>query len=400
MTLHQKPMPTLLLKKSLEKPIRLSTPSTFVRFVAETDPQAEAKFVDTLEKYHKRTSNIVLTRPEDLYFDAKGKLQGRYTMSSLALSSLCSKLLAGLAQTVGNLAGSALDDQELALSTEHDPVLALRWINDVVRLRFERIKGFSLIVDTELKRVEGLVGRKYAFLPNLDLYKRAKAFINKAKRKAQFNEAALSGRRLMLRFKETEPLFNLHDAEPYYGGFHFANSETGDCSVKASSVIIRHLGDSKAVSQFADGSKIAHVKGKAFEQKFDELLERVRIKSAEQIKDHEANMYRLLQTNLGLGGNDAAHAKRTRQLELQLQKRGLHADFSHSVVRQVLVQGGQLTAQLNAKNNPMQVYGSRTMLDLYNAITARAKTLPLDEQEVAEQLAYKLLTGKQQGTNA
>jgi hypothetical protein len=386
-------MPTAL--KKLASPIRLSTPSTFVRFVSETDPQAEAKFVGTLEKYHKRTVNIVLTRPEDAYFDARARMQGRYTLSSLALSNLCSKLLPGLAQTVNNLAGSNIEsDEELVLSAQHDPVLALRWINDTIKLRFDKIKGYSLVVDTELRRVEGLVGRKYAFLPNYTLYQRAKEFIAKADRPAVFNEAALMGRRLMLRFKENQLLFDLDRSEQFYGGYHFANSETGDCSVKASSIIIRQLGDTKAVSEFADGSKVAHVKGKAFEQKFDELLERVRIKTAEQIKQHESNMYRLVQTNLGLGVDELSHAKRIRQLEQQLQRKGLQSDVCQSVLKHVLVQGSQLTATLQPHKQPMQIYSSRTYLDLYNALTTRAKTLPLDEQEVLEQLAYKLLIGK------
>lgn len=386
-------MPTAL--KKLASPIRLSVPPTFVRFVAETDSQAEAKFVGTLEKYHKRTTSIVLTRPEDAYFDAKARMQGRYQLSSLALSNLCSRLLPGLAQTINNLAGSNINsDEELALSQLHDPVLALRWINDTIKLRFDKIKGYSLVIDTELRRVEGLVGRKYAFLPNLTLYQRAKEFISKAGRPAVFNEAALMGRRLMLRFKENDLLFDVNKSEQFYGGYHFANSETGDCSIKASSIIVRQLGDTKAVSEFADGSKVAHVKGKAFEQKFDELLDRVRIRTTEQITAHETNMYRLVQTNLGLGVDETAHAKRVRQLEQLLQRKGVQADVSQSVIKHVLVQGSQLTTAIQAHKKPMQLYATRTYLDLYNALTTRAKTLPLDEQEVLEQLAYKLLTGK------
>jgi hypothetical protein len=389
-------MQTTTLKKQA-KPVRLSTPPMFIRFIGEADGQAEAKLVDTLEKYHKRTSTIILTCPNDVFFDSKGRVQGRYELSTLALTSLCSKLLPGLAQTVNNLAGSFVrDDQELSASTIHDPVLALRWINDTIKLRFEKIKGFSLVVDTECGRIEGIVGRKYAFLPNLELYRRAKEFVSKLDRPAAFNEAALIGRRLMLRFREIDPLFNLGARLPeqYYGGYHFANSETGDCSVKASAVIVRQQGDSKSISEFADGSKIAHIKGKAFDRKFAELLDRVRIKTSEQIHSHESNMIRLMQTNLGLGNNDQTHKRRVKQLETFLQKHGLHSEFSQSVVRHVLVQGSHRTALVQVHQKPMQVYSTRTLLDLYNALTYRAKTLPLEEQEVAEQLAYKVLIGK------
>jgi hypothetical protein len=287
------------------------------------------------------------------------------------------------------------------ISEEHDPVLALRWLNDIIKLRFKRIRGYSLVIDQEKQVIEGIVGRKYAFLSNLELYNRAKVFIAASKRPAVFSDAVLHGRRIMLRFRDKDPLFQIDrkagSTEPFYGGFHFANSETGDCSIKASAVIVRQWGNTKAISEFADGSKIAHVKGRAFEQRFTDLLNRVRIKS-DEITKYRTGLQRLMQLRLGfapLGGGEGGYNEQViSTLETRLQRQGLGAEIAAAVVRHTMHFGSYRADVVDPTKKPEEFYAKRTAYDLYNAITYRAKSLPIEEQEKAEQVAFKMLTGK------
>jgi hypothetical protein len=376
--------------------IRLATVPDMQRFDVERDSQAEKALLGALELSHRNTSRLRVLRPEDVYFDAQARVQGKYILTASALAQLCSRLLPGLSQTVSNLSGTYLTDEELATSQLHDPVLALRWINDAIKLRFKRLDGYSLVVDQAMKRIEGIVGKKYAFLPNLELYHRAKTFVAGSRKQVVFSEAALHGRRLMMRFKDGSPMFVVERQnvkEPFFGGFHFANSETGDCSVKASAVVIRQYGNTKAISEFADGSKIAHVKGKAFETRFTELLARVRLKSTE-ITKYKEELMRLMQQPLGLGVDEESTEKRVKSLESQLLRQGLSSDFCHTTVRHVMFYGSYKGDQADASKEPLKLYATRTAYDLYNAITYRSKSLMIEDQEQAEQVAYKMLTGK------
>lgn len=376
---------------------RLVSQPTYLRFDIATDPEAESRLKELLQAYSKNTLVIILTRPEDAYLNSDALLQGRFSLSQSAFASLCSRLLPGLAQAAHNLAGSRLSDEQLSVSKTHSLPMAVDWINSLITLRFLRIRNYSLIVDTEKQIVEGFVGRKYAYLPNLDLYQKATDFVSAAKRKSKFCEAVLSGRRLMLRYKDVKPLFTITKKagieEPFYSGFHFSNSESGDCSIKASSVLIRDWGNTKAVSDFADGSKIAHVKGKQFENRFTELLERLRFKSDDIVK-HKANIQRLMATSLNLGGTAERHEKSVRAIERKLLSKGLPADFVQGVVKHALVNGSYKNDTVTSKQEPMEVFAKRTLFDLYNAIGHRAKFLVVDDQELAEQIAYKLLTNE------
>lgn len=378
--------------------LQLSTPPKRYYFNADTDPGAEEAFRLKLRELNANTRNIVLDKPNDISLDSFARLQGRYVLSSSALSSLCSKLLPGLAQAVNNLAGLGLNPSDVAVSPLHSTALALKWINDIIKIRFSKIKGYSIVVDTALNRVEGIVGRKYAFLPNIELYDRANAFIATGRRRVAFSSATLVGRRLMLDYRDQSPLFQVPKArdndgtESFYGGFHFANSETGDCSIRASAALIRQIGGTKSISEFSDGSKIAHVKGRAFNTRFADLLNRVTVKAEEAAKYCDG-IKRLMQQSLGLGNSLVAHNARLKQLERRLAKAGLKSDFCSAVLKHVLVHGSYKTDKILPEQEPLTSYASRNAFDLYNALSYRARRHSPEEQELAEQAAFKLLTG-------
>jgi len=97
---------------------------------------------------------------------------------------------------------------------------------------------------------------------------------------------------------------------------------------------------------------------------------------------------------LGLGSATDSHTKAVVLLRRKLQKLGLRADFVSEVVDRMLLFGSYSTDVARTRQHPMDVYATRTMFDLYNALSFRAKFVSLDNQERAEQLAYALLAGR------
>jgi hypothetical protein len=384
------------MNSKLEQVVRLSVPAPLLKFSKTADDKAEEALLLRLRQYEKTTTVFPILNPEELYLNKEAKVQGQYQLSSLALSSLCSKLIPGLMQTVTNLSGLNKDETECRSDPGISPIQAIRWINDAIKLRFNKLKGCSIVVDAQAMRIDGLVGRKYEFLSNLDLFTRVAKFIA-CNRKMRFNEAALHGRRLLLRYVDATPLLVMPDnsLDIFYGGLHFANSEVGDCSVRASAVIARRIGDTKSISAFADGSKIAHVKGRSFETKFTELFERVSIKTNE-ISKYSLEFSRLADTLLQLGGTAETHKARLRILEKRLLRWAIKTEHALLILNSVLVYGSSDSKDLLTKNSqdPMLIYSKRTAFDLYNAICRVAKTLTIDEQEHLEQIAFKFLTGK------
>lgn len=328
--------------------------------------------------------------------DKQARIQGKYRLTTQALSQLCSRLAPGYAQTVHDIAGSYRTE---AQSTDgFDPQLAISITNRLIRLRFSRINGYCMIIDREKKQVDGIVGRKYAFFSNLDLYMTAKDFVKQSNPPAFFKDAAIYGRRMMVRFGYSKPLFvvpvkKTGTDDPFYGGYHFANSEIGDCSIKAGATIIRALCDNKAVSEFTDGSRLTHVRGKRFEEKLYNLLDQVQLK-AEHAGQYKAGIAILITQNLGLGKDEESHARRLSEIVSQLHRHGLTKQMADAVVARALVNGSYKHEALLHGKDPMRVYATRTAYDMFNALTAEAKKRSIDVQEKAEQLAFKMLSGR------
>ena len=126
--------------------------------------------------------------------------------------------------------------------TPCDRQLAIRTFNDLVRLRFTQLEGYSLLTDSRHRRVDGLLSRRYQRLSNYDLYVRSHRFIRSKQPGMKFHEAACCGRRMMLRYCDSRLLFQAEappvkgqpQLDPFVRGFHFANSEVGECALRIS----------------------------------------------------------------------------------------------------------------------------------------------------------------------
>jgi len=367
-------------------------PETHVFDLSE-DTNAEARLERVLETHYRNTESVLIADPRSVMLHKSGLVNGKYTLTVPALSHLCSRLAPGLAHLSRDIAGIGGVDTKRT-----DPELAMSILNRVLRLRFDRLAGCSFILDRSQNCIEGIVGRKYEYFPNLALFQRAREFTAKTHNPAAFCEAVLQGRRLMLRFLNTRPVFDVdienRPTERFLGGYHFANSEVGDCSVKAAAVLSREPYTSKAISPFIDGGKLPHIKGPKFTQKFQNLLERVRTKVRYATK-YKFQVLTLMDQKLGLGGTEDENDKRLQNIVNQLHRRGLQKGFAESVVSTAIWQGSYAVDVIRKdEDNPLAAFERRTSFDIFNALTSEAKHRGIEERENAEQLAYQMLTGK------
>jgi hypothetical protein len=360
-------------------------------FNANKDTNAERKFKRLLVRHDKATEVQRITAESEVLLDSDGKINGK-TLTTTAMSQLCSSLAPGLSLTVQSIVGL----KQTKSVTTFDDAMAIRLINNMIRLRFDGVSGMHAVIDHSEKQICGFVGRKYEFLSNLELYNRVKSFVVKLREsKTTFREASVYGRRIMLRFITDSPLFdvpivNRKKGEPYYGGFHFSNSEVGECSIRAAAVLLRQWSDTKAISPFMEGGKVVHLKGSKFDKKFADLLKTVRSK-AQLAVTLKHNITVLMTKRMGLGGDSKAHKQARKNLETKLVRRGLYSDLATTVVDRMLARGSYRNDMLSAEDDRMEAYAGRTEYDLFNAITNAAKKCTIGTREKAEQIAYQLV---------
>jgi hypothetical protein len=230
---------------------------------------------------------------------------------------------------------------------------------------------------------------------NWELLQRSKDYVLASARSSrpEFAEAILYGRRMIVRFKDRNPAFELDSPDGpdlFYGGFHFANSEVGGYAIRAATLVLRQMCDNKAVSPFQEGGKLAHLKGKKFDRRFAELLEGVSMKAA-RLKKFREQMLKMRMMRLGLGGTKEQHDAAVKSISKQLRSKGLTSKFAETVIEHVITNGSYPSQRIRASQSPLSVAATRSLYDLFNAVTGKAKQLEFSGQEAAEQVAYRLI---------
>lgn len=362
------------------------------------EPQAEKELTALLRQHERMTDTVPVSKLGDVSLSSEGLIRGKFRLSTLALSQLCGLLAPGFSQAVFSLAGLRQVGQD-AKDERFDNQIAIRVFNELLAFRFARVTGYQLVVDRHHKRVEGLIGRKYNFFSNWEMYDRVRRFVKQRKTaKAGFTEAILSGRRMVLRFRSVDPIFEVTEVresgEPFFGGYQFENTEVGECALRGSTVLIRQWCDNKAVAPCLESNRVRHVRGAAFERNFTRLLDRLDLRAGEaaQFKDQ---VLRLLKTRLELGGEQAQHDERLQAIREKLLRRRMSKGLVQRIVQRMLVAGSyRADAADRASTPPLETYARRNAYDLFNALTFEAKREALDERIEAEQLAYLLLVGK------
>jgi len=362
------------------------------RFSTKDRKSAAGDFLAHLREMDRDRRIQDVTSTRNLLLDQHGRVGTVLKMTTTALKQLCSRLAPGLSQAVCDVAGEDQDEESVV---PVDPEMAIKWVNDAIRLRFEdRMEGCRLIISARRKQLDGIVGPKYKFLSNLELFDRAQEFVrDQVEVPAAFNNALVMGRRIMLRYRHADPLFevptNRKTMEPFFGGFHFSNSEVGDCSVRAAITIIRQWCDNTALGTFEEGGRLVHA-GNNFFSRFENLLDRVQRKAAETGRLKE-NVLKLMDTKLGFGDPDT-HNDRVGQVVNQLHMRGLTKHFAKRTVNRALYEGSYEADRIHRVSDNESL-AKRTAYDLFNALTNEAKSAPLDLAERSEQLGYEMLVG-------
>jgi hypothetical protein len=326
----------------------------------------------------------------DFCLNSEGKTANGYSYSGAALVQLCGMLAPGLAQFISDASGQWRKAGEDIRSFSGD--LAIDTFNRTVRLRFDRrLSSYQLVRNTKLKIIDGIVGAKYRYLANSD-------FLNRVDRecvgrKSKFIESCLYGRQFMVRYvnqAETKPY--LIAGDQYTFGYHFANSEIGGKAVKAAPLLVRVETGESALCTTNTDARVVHA-GRDFEKKLHTLMGQI----AQKVPNHtdiDKGSAALESQPLRLSGED--FEKKVKHISQILVRRRLSQSFARRVVSSAASMGRNNEDGLTDAfpSDRRKILESRTGYDLFVALIREAKRLPIDQREIAEQVAYSLLIGK------
>lgn len=366
-----------------ESASQLVVPPTCSRY-RQGQPEGLAQLQQVLQA-QEATRPIPITRLQDVLLSSDGLLQGRYRFTSVGLRSFCFTLSPGLSALAANIAGvrQRVNGPEEPCSVAS----AVRLINEVTRLRFHaNLQGCSLVVDPRSRTVEGLVGPRYEFFSNLRLLELSMQFITATGRSMRFMSATLAGRHLLLRYIEPATRFQLHtggDRDRFCRGWSFSNSETGESALKVNGLLIRVGGSASSW----DVGRCVHIR--LTQRKLDRLQQRFRDATELPFGDFwEPRLQLLRSTSLQLG----ASQERNNRIKTILGKlsRTVGRRIGQRAVQRAL---GSLDDAIVNSPEARRRLSRISCYDLYNSLTSVAQTLTPAEQDQAESLAHRILTG-------
>lgn len=315
---------------------------------------------------------------------------GNYRLSETAFTQICLLLSSGLSNLLRDLLGQRRRLEEHGKNQfSVDDVVDI--FNRLVRRRFDRLYGRQLVRNSTAGIIDGVVGAGYKRLSNFDFVERVRDVIRDVRPGMEFHDADAANRRLAVRFCSNEKYFETGDDE-YRAGYYFTNSELGNGSVRVSFILLRSGFESIALGSLGRSSRLIHA-GKDFYRRFEKLMSSApdRRPPADKLAGW-AN--RLRSTLLGFGSQDAENEKNYNNLVQRLVMRQIRAIIADNVVRTALSHGSENEAHAPARNSERRLlWGTRTMYDLFNAMTREARELPLADRERLEHQAYGLLAG-------
>lgn len=357
--------------------------------------QAEADLSRELTKLERATSVRHVGSVRELCLDGDGSLPGGYRYTEPAFRQVCALACKGLYSMVLDLSGVYRSGESLREDYSFSGAIDL--FNAVVRRRFNgRFSGKVRIVkDSGGKLVDGVLGPKYNYLENRAVYDMSKEAVASSQAKVRFHEAAISGRRLLIRYAHKKPLFELatigHGVESFHGGYHFSNSEiAGEASVRAAVILLRRPDGTVSLGRFGTG-RLAHT-GKDFAKKLSKMFQSVL--SAPQDATTLRKQVDLIRASpLNLGGTDQERDAQLEYLATTLHRQGVAKNVAGRIAVSAM-QYGSYDKVGTPKMLTREALEKRTVYDFYSALTREARELPLAAREAVEQAAYGLLNGK------
>jgi len=364
----------------------LVTPSHSHRFTVDAPGAGQVELEDCLRKTGSDTL-VVIRSADALMLTPEAKTLAGFSYTPFAFGEVCSRLASNLSSFLYDLSGSATTRSTRRPQLTPDMQQAIRIFNDMVRLRFSAFRGWRMVLDPVAKSIEGIVGTRYCFLPNLDFYQMCCEHMYQGS-EYMFSEAMLTGRRFMLRFRAMDRAFALPTPgavyEPFYYGRHFYNSESGDAAVNMSAYAQRRWGNSCSLSTRDTANQVHHLSRVEFDKRLVKLFEGVAGLDTKLTPLYGA----LLQSKRSPLGIYDACGNRTRLCGTLLRDMYRHRVFAQAaerVIRMAVVQGSYKADATNESCSTRVVY------DLYTALTTVAKDEPLEDRLAMEQLAHRLV---------
>lgn len=365
------------------------------RFRANQEGELRKK----LDDIHSHTVFEQIETAREVTLDPQGRtLAGNYQLTTWAFYQLCNAVCPGMYRFIVELSGKNRRADQPRQDYSFEEALAV--FNRTVQRRFRsRVEGRQIIRNTRTHLIDGIVGPKYRFLPNLELFEQARDLLTTEIGDLEFYEAVLNGRWLLLRFYRRTALFTLPvpDGVPvpdrFFGGFHFSNSEVGQSAAKAGIMLLRDIGRTASISPLVSSSRLRHA-GKGFEEKLALAI----ASTTEKLLPAEQYRQRLLMLQampLGLGNEDQhVEEQRREDLVTALVRRRMNPGIARRILGHAMCRGSYDSARVSLARVSPATMKQRDAFDLYNAIGREAKVHAINQRERAEQIAYALLLGR------
>jgi hypothetical protein len=337
----------------------------------------------------RATRPILIRRPEDILLSLNGLVQERYQFTPWGLWSLCRRLSPNLGSVVSDLACLGNKMAKKA-KVRPDPRAAVSVLNTVIRSRFDlALNGARLIIDPVWRSIDGVVGSRYEFVSNADIFDACQEFV--LSRGGEFLSASLFGRRMYLRYANPNPWF---EAGPntYRIGWGFSNSETGQSTIRGGILIV----DEDNCSSMRVVVKRKHTKNlrESGEQWLAGEMEQAT--EAINVELLARNMERLFNQTIPGSLRPQEASRMAEQLILNLGRQVPRAAAREAARDLYTPSEAQAKPELwKIPNSPIpQAVAGRPYYAFYESLTRMAGNYLPQDQEAIESLAYEFLRGR------
>ena len=275
---------------------------------------------------------------------------------------------------------------------------ALGVFNSVARARFEaELAQCQFVFNEGEKLIEGVLGPKTKYLDNSLFFQLVdETLVASFGNEVSFYCAQVAGRRLLLRYHKTDPLCTVEAASgsshSIYRGYHFSNSESGDASVRAAPLYVNPENGNACLGSFARAkTRVIHA-GREFRARLNSLLS-----AAVTVGGRDDEVLARLQVlqsrslNLPAPAHEDFEDKISELIEIVSNYGTITNSFSQKIIQHAVYTGAfpDSDAQYRALRDSQIT--RRNEYDVYCAVTAEAKKLPIRQRESAEQAAFDYL---------
>lgn len=359
--------------------------------IFEFSSNEESRLRKTLEEIDSHTLHINLSSPSDIRMDDDGKLKaGGFRFTTLAMSQICQKLCPGLTKLAFTVSGLIADPDDE--KDQKSVPLAVKIINDLTALRFDRISGRQLVRNTKTGLIEGMTGTGYQFLSNSEFFDRVTQAVEQSPKELVFHDARLIGRKLTVYFRNRRSILTTPgwDGKEYpdefYEAFDLTNSETGECAMRTSPVFVLSNRDASAL-RGPKRRRLVH-SGLSFTKNLVVALNKT-INDTSVFRGLKDRIEELKSINLGFSNlSEEQHKQRISQFNNLLGQHKLTRLSADRVTRVALYRNAKKTGRPGAVFSELK---KRTAYDLLISLMCESRQVSPTLKESVEKTAYELL---------